>query len=151
MTPAAAWGLRGCRGFGRDPLWWAALLGGPVFWLLWAQWHPPARAALPLVFWFSVVLWQPVLEELFFRGFLQGRFLRQAWGARRLGGISAANALTALIFALFHLLQHSPFWAAAVFIPGLLFGCLRERSGCIYAPFALHAFYNLGYFLLWPP
>lgn len=129
------------------------MAAGPVFWIVWMQFHPPQfeiLGQLRLGFWLSVVVLQPALEEFLFRGMLQGTFLHSGWGSQRLGMLSFANIATALIFAFLHLLHHPPLWAAAIFFPALLFGLFRDRSGCIYAAFLLHAFYNLGYFLLWP-
>ena len=150
MTEAAILGLRGCRRFHRDFQWWLALLGGPAFWLLWSHWHPPLPGwpgALDLL---SLVLLQPFVEELIFRGWMQGYLLQSGWGRARLGVFTLANLLTAIVFSALHALSHTPAWALAVFLPALAFGHFRERSGCIYAPLLLHAAYNFGYFLLWP-
>lgn len=150
MSESVILGLRGCRAFHQDLQWWLALLAGPVFWLLWSCWHPPLPgwpAALELL---SLVLLQPLIEELVFRGMVQGYLLQTPWGRLRLGGFTSANLLTAMLFTGLHALSHTPAWALAVFLPALVFGYFRERSGCIYAPLLLHAAYNLGYFLLWP-
>lgn len=153
MNDARIFGLGACHPLWRDRWWWLAVLAAPVFWGAWAYDHPPVPGALAhtsLHFWLSVVLLQPALEEFLFRGMLQGQLLQTEFGQWRMGPASFANILTALIFAGMHMVYHAPLWAALIFIPGLLFGFFRERSGCIYLPFLLHAFYNAGYFLLWP-
>ena len=37
---------------------------------------------------------------------------------------------------------------AAVLLPSLVFGFFKDRSGALWAPMALHVFYNSGYFWL---
>ena len=90
------------------------------------------------------VLLYPFVEEWLFRGSLQpwiGTRLPGKWA-----GISLANVIVSLLFALLHLLGHPPFAAMAVFIPSLVFGWLRDRHGSFLPAFAMHAWYNLGYF-----
>lgn len=131
----------------RDPRFLAALAAGPAAWTLLALWLPigdPAwPAARPVQFLALVVLY-PVLEELVFRGLLQGALLRSGWGRRLAGPVTAANLVAALAFAAAHLLRVTPAWAAAVFLPGLVFGYFRERHG-IGAAIVLHVFFNAGF------
>ena len=150
MSEAAILGLRGCRPFHRDFLWWLSLLAGPAFWLVWSSWHPPLPGWPDPLALLSLALLQPFVEELVFRGFVQGHLLQTGWGYSRLGVFTLANLLTSALFSALHVLSHTPAWALAVFLPALVFGHFRERSGCIYAPLLLHAAYNFGYFLLWP-
>jgi membrane protease YdiL (CAAX protease family) len=84
-------------------------------------------------------------EEMFYRGFMQTAWQRNAPGrgvavlGARLGhGFLATQAL----FALGHLVVLEP-WRLATFFPGLLFGWLRERTGSVAAPVVLHALSNL--------
>jgi uncharacterized protein len=140
------------RSAARDWQWWLALACGPLFWIaLWSVGHALADLrwpfAQPLVF-AQLALLMPVLEELAFRGLLQTWLLQRAWGRRRIAGVSAANALTSLAFALAHLWRHAPAWAAAVFVPSLAFGYFRERHDSVLPAMVLHAVYNAGYFWL---
>ena len=92
--------------------------------------------------WLVFLLLTPLLEELVFRGLLQGALLRwRRLAAARLG-ISGANALTSLAFASAHLWREPWPWAAATLLPALIFGIARERSGGVVAPCVLHAAYN---------
>jgi hypothetical protein len=84
-------------------------------------------------------------EEMFYRGFVQTAWARGApergvtvLGARLGRGFVATQAL----FALGHLVVLQP-WRLGTFFPGLLFGWLRERTGSVAAPVALHALSNL--------
>ncbi|HRP34379.1 MAG TPA: JDVT-CTERM system glutamic-type intramembrane protease [Gammaproteobacteria bacterium] len=134
----------------RDPWFFFALAAGPAAWALLALWLPLAEPGWPAVqpgrFLVLAVLY-PVLEELVFRGWLQGALLNRGWGRRIAGPVSAANLAAALGFATAHLLRTSPAWAAAVILPGLVFGGFRERHG-VGAAIALHMFYNAGFFWL---
>ena len=84
-------------------------------------------------------------EEIVFRGGLQP--LLAGWrviGPRRImPGISAANALTSLVFAAAHLWAHPPLHALAVLPVSLLLGASLERSGRLWVPAALHVWFNL--------
>ena len=94
-----------------------------------------------------LVLAYPVLEEVVFRGLVQGVFAQYVPG-RLLGPVTRANALTSLVFAASHLLYHAPLWAALIVVPSLVFGWARERYASLIAPILLHVWYNLGFFLL---
>lgn len=142
--------LKSATGPLRDPWFLAALGAGPAAWALLALWVPCGEsgwlAERPWRF-LALALVYPVLEELVFRGWLQGALLRMGWGRRIAGPVSAANFVAALAFAAAHLLRTSAAWAAAVILPGLMFGYFRERHG-ISAAIALHVFYNTGFFWL---
>ncbi|MFZ5439682.1 MAG: CPBP family intramembrane glutamic endopeptidase, partial [Myxococcota bacterium] len=79
----------------------------------------------------------PVVEELFFRGFLFGAV------ERRRGGASAFVATT-LIFAAAHLPQAAgaPGALAAVALLGLTLSAMRWWSGSVVAPALTHIIYN---------
>jgi membrane protease YdiL (CAAX protease family) len=89
-----------------------------------------------------MVLWQPLIEELLFRGFLQGELNRRFHARRFVGKISVANCITTLLFCAVHVLHQSVALAVAVAIPSLLFGYFRERHQSIYSAIFLHAVYN---------
>jgi membrane protease YdiL (CAAX protease family) len=89
---------------------------------------------------------QPLLEEVLFRGYLQGYCREQPWGQRAWCGITRANMLTALVFTAGHIWTHPLLWALAVLVPALIFGASRDRYGSIYPGLLLHVLYNAGYF-----
>jgi membrane protease YdiL (CAAX protease family) len=84
----------------------------------------------------------PLVEELAFRGVVQGALLR--WTHRRelAPALSLANAITSLLFVAIHCVYHPPVWAAAVLIPSVIFGYARERFGGVTVAVILHAYYN---------
>ena len=89
-----------------------------------------------------------VLEEVLFRGGIQGWLLGKAGFRRSSLGFSRANWLTSSLFAVAHVWQH-PF----VLVPGylavsLVLGYFRERYNGILVPVALHAWYNLALLFL---
>ena len=114
------------------PVWVALglLVGGRM--------HAPAGWAA----WASFVLVQPLLEELVFRGILQGQALRlttRQGVARRLGPVTLANVLVSVAFVALHLRAQPLAWALAVFVPSLVLGHLRERMGSVWPAVLVHA------------
>ena len=95
-----------------------------------------------------VVVVYPVLEEIAFRGSLQCYLRSRSWGPKTVFGISAANIVTSIVFTAFHIALRPSLWSAGVLAPSLVFGFFRDRYGNLYAPIALHAFYNAGLFVL---
>lgn len=83
------------------------------------------------------VLIAPVMEELFYRGFLYPVVKRRL-------GIVAAVVFTALPFAMMHGPQYDWAWAALllVFLVGAVFGIVREWSGSVAAAVVVHMAYN---------
>lgn len=137
----------------RDWQLWAALAAALVFWGVWFLYSQPVLqptwpVARPLVF-ASLVLVYPVLEEIVFRGLLQPAIAVRLSGRWR--SLTVANLLTSLLFAGLHLFFKTPVWALLTFFPSLVFGYFRERHAGIGSPVLLHIWYNLGYFLLFPP
>jgi len=141
-----------------------AVLAGPFVWaiLFWVFDMPLARrlfetdarglsdGAFLKILLFAVLIY-PLLEEIVFRGALQGFLMERLSGKRLphwLGGLSLANLITSLVFAAMHLFNQSPLWAALIFIPSLVFGWAREATGGLLAPVLLHMFYNAGFYLL---
>jgi membrane protease YdiL (CAAX protease family) len=143
-------GLEFTHSFAGDRQFYAALAAAPVFlilltWML-PTWSSGIRASAGLIL--SMVLWQPLLEELLFRGLIQGQLGSRQWAQRECAGLSTANVITSLLFSSAHLIHHSPAWAAAVFVPSLIFGYFRDRHGQVYPALVLHAFYNSCYLFI---
>ena len=94
----------------------------------------PADAYLTSVF---AVSFGPLMEELFFRGFLYPvleRRLGVAWGV----------ILTALPFALLHTFQFGNAWSAVrvIFIVGIVLTVVRAVTKSVAASFLVHVGYN---------
>ncbi len=147
----ASLGLQYHRHFHRDPVFLLLLALGPMVWLAigrFSAFQPLPWHALWSPAFLSVTLWQPLFEELLFRGAMQGQVLQTRWGQKTWLGLSMANLIVSLLFALAHLVSHSISWALLVFAPSLCFGFVRDRFGSVYPSITLHAFYNAGYFIL---
>lgn len=134
----------------RDPLLWAALAAGPagcaaLALLPGVPWSPGLPVG-PLLWPALAVLVYPPLEEYVFRGGLQP-WMGGRW-PRRWGPLTAANLGASAAFAGLHFLFHPPLWAAAVFVPSLVFGYFRERHDTLATSIALHVAYNASYLLL---
>ena len=136
----------------RDPYFVGALLIGPLFWVIYSGLESVTLDKN----WDSERTWlfvqvafiYPVLEEVVFRGGLQGRILQPRLYDRKWHGISLANIVTSLAFAFFHLLNHDLSWAVAVFFPSLVFGFLFDRYRSLVPPIMMHILYNSGFFIL---
>ena len=86
-----------------------------------------------------------VPEELFYRGWMQTSWARAApeRGVTVLGArLGAGFVRTQALFALGHLVVLEP-WRMATFLPALLFGWVRERTGGLVAPVVVHALSNV--------
>ena len=153
--PCASTGLRRTLGLGRPGVGWlhwlrdphfvlAALAAAPVWVMLGAMLGERMRVSLALPALIALVVVQPLVEELVFRGALQGRLLERGW-ARRIGPVSRANLGTTVAFVALHFVAQPPAWAIAVAAPSLVFGHVRERFGSILPAIALHSIYNTGF------
>ena len=90
----------------------------------------------PALLWVALIIFVPIYEETFFRGFLFEGF-RQS----RLGPIGAVG-LTSLVWALLHI-QYDFFSMVIIFILGILFGVVRIKTGSLWSTLIMHAFTNM--------
>jgi membrane protease YdiL (CAAX protease family) len=90
----------------------------------------------PALLWVSLIIFAPIFEEAFFRGFLLEGF-RQS----RLGPIGAV-LLTALAWASLHI-QYGIYEIALIFLMGILFGIVRIKTGSLWSTIIMHAFTNM--------
>lgn len=97
----------------------------------------PATAAGTVLYFIGVCVCSPLLEELFFRGAIQG--LLRPWGGR------FAVLWSALFFASFH---SSPQKWITSFIMGVLLGIIAQAGGSIVPCIGLHYANNLYFFVL---
>ncbi len=143
--------LRGAGGAIRDVLILCVLFFPPFVLLFHAfqsvVFHARLAPAVPrdLLRWSVFQLLLVALpEELFYRGYVQTVLNRvfarpfRAAGARWGAGLPAADAL----FALSHVVFEVNPLRLNVFLPGLLFGWLRERGGLL-GPILFHAVCNV--------
>jgi membrane protease YdiL (CAAX protease family) len=119
-------------------------VGALIAWVLGSLFH--SRDSITWLMLTSLVLWQPAVEELLFRGVLQGLLLGTTAGAAGRWGLSVANLVTSLAFVLVHFVNQPVIWAIGVFVPSLLFGLFRDRTGSIWPAFALHALFNGAFY-----
>ena len=120
------------------------LVGLPVGFYIGMQAPPRTGFGWPLLV--SLVVWQPVVEELLFRGLLQGALRRTRFGLSAWMGFSVANLVTSVAFVLLHLARHTLPWAVAVFFPSLLFGLFRDRADSTWPAICLHVAFNAAFF-----
>jgi membrane protease YdiL (CAAX protease family) len=86
-----------------------------------------------------------VPEELFFRGYLQGRLEERFPPRRTLFGaaVGPASIISSALFAVGHVLVDLNPMRLAVFVPGLVFSWMRSRTGAIAAGALYHALCNV--------
>ena len=89
-----------------------------------------------------------VLEEVIFRGGIQGGLLRKEIFKSKLLGLSRANWLTSSLFAVAHVWQHPLVLVPGYLVVSLVLGYFRERYNGILVPVLLHAWYNLALLFL---
>lgn len=139
----------------RDKQFGAAVLAAPLFWLaLLLIYQPPLDLVWPFHepwLYLSLAIIYPVLEELVFRGALQGGIYQLRWGRVTIGPLTCSNLATTLLFVAFHFIAHTAWWAVLVIVPSLLFGYFRDKYQSVLPAVLLHAFYNMGYFWLFRP
>lgn len=89
------------------------------------------------------VTFAPLVEELFFRGFMYAAL------ARRLG-MMAAVLITAALFAFIHTSQLANAWAPLLllFFVGVVLTAVRARTGSVATTFLVHVGYNGTLFTL---
>lgn len=135
----------------RDPWVLTGLIGAPLFWAcLWSlsRGHPVASGALSPGVLLSVILWQPIVEELCFRGVIQGLLLARTQARSLVRPLTLANAITSLFFGSAHLLTHPWFWTLGIFAVSLYLGLIRDGTDSLYPTIGFHIYFNAGYFLL---
>jgi len=82
-----------------------------------------------------LVVGAPIVEELLFRGLIQGAFTRRL-------GATPAIFVTALIFCFAHVLNEGPVAPFVLFPPALILGYLRHRYGRLAPGMIAHATFN---------
>jgi membrane protease YdiL (CAAX protease family) len=133
----------------KDRQFGAAFIAAPVFWAaLWFYRSPQPEWGWPLVapaqFILLVVIY-PALEELVFRGALQGWLRSRSWGLIAWRHVTVANVLASVVFTLLHLIINPVYLSVAVIMPSLVFGYFRDRYDQLHASIILHIFYNAGF------
>ena len=139
---------------GRNAMGYAALGVALSLGILAAQAMLPIPKSLPMDQYFSTttgayvmavfgITFAPLMEELFFRGFLYPVIARK-WG------VAASIAITALAFALMHEAQLAHAWAPLLllWIVGLVLTGVRAQTKSVGASFCIHVAYNFTLFAL---
>ncbi|WP_455212853.1 JDVT-CTERM system glutamic-type intramembrane protease MrtJ [Kaarinaea lacus] len=141
-------GLNTCPPFFRDTMFIAALAVAALVWgILWISVMPTfsiENRSIAVILFLTIV-WYPVLEEVLFRGVIQGSLIRKQFAQQKIMRLTVANWITSILFALAHLWYQPAIWAIVIIIPSLVYGFFRDRYSNIYPCIILHAFYNTGF------
>jgi uncharacterized protein len=121
----------------------AILAGAFILWLI-HDLLPPFTHEIEFHWrlWISLVIWQPVIEEILFRGIVQGQLRKTTWGQRAWLKVSAANVVTSIVFVFMHMINNPPLFSISVIVPSLLFGYFRDRCNSVYPSILLHSAFN---------
>lgn len=137
-------GLLTCPRFYLDLRFVLAVLAGVV--VLWSIHDRAPAFSSSLTFkWMqlaSILIWQPLIEELLFRGIIQGQLTKYEWCRQAIFKITSANVVTSILFAGMHMLNNTPIWSLTIFIPSLLLGYFRDTFNSVYPSMVLHSIYN---------
>lgn len=87
------------------------------------------------VLWIALIVAAPLIEELFFRG-----FLIKGLAASPIGVVGAV-VLTSAAWALIHV-QYDAYSIGAIFVMGLILGAARIKTGSTILPIFLHSLAN---------
>jgi membrane protease YdiL (CAAX protease family) len=90
----------------------------------------------------ALIIWQPLFEEILFRGLIQRQLAKRDWGRRSWMQISSANGVTSLLFVGIHLINNPALFSLTLFVPSLVFGYFRDRCNSVYPSILLHCSYN---------
>ncbi len=90
----------------------------------------------------SLIIWQPLLEEVLFRGIIQGQLAEHEWGKRSCLNISSANVATSVLFVAMHMVNTLPWYALTIFAPSLVLGYFRDYCDSIYPCIVIHGAFN---------
>ncbi len=99
-----------------------------------------ALFSIPLIF--VIVLFQPVAEEIFFRGFLFEKFSEQI-------GVAPAILLTSVLFGLAHLSYGKVYPALMAALLGIIFAYLVLRTKNLYTSITAHILFNVVTFSIY--
>lgn len=94
-----------------------------------------ATSVWPWLLWIAVVIFAPLFEETFFRGFLFEGFRRSKIG------LIGAIGITSFFWAVFHV-QYGFYEIATIFVLGIVMGIVRYRTESLWSTMAMHAFFN---------
>ena len=126
----------------------AMLAGIIVVWVMHSWVKPyPASVEYSWMQLLSLIIWQPFIEELLFRGIIQGQIRKRDWGKRSWLCISNANLITSVMFVIVHMINNTPLFALTVLAPSLVFGYFRDRCNSIYPSIIIHSSYNAMVFV----
>jgi membrane protease YdiL (CAAX protease family) len=126
----------------------AMLAGIVVVWVM-HGWVKPYPSEVQFS-WFqllSLIIWQPLVEEVLFRGIIQGQFAKREWGRTSWLGISGANLLASILFVAIHMVNSPPLFALTVIAPSLVFGYFRDYCNSVYPSIIIHSAYNAMVFV----
>ncbi len=133
----------------KDPWFWSAIIVAPVVWFSLHTTGFTVMQSIDARTFIFIGFIYPILEEFVFRSGFQSWLLQRAYFRKSCRGISLANVVVSIVFALMHWRVHVSVSGLFVFFPSLVFGFFRDRYKGVYISIFLHCFYNIG-LMQWP-
>ncbi|MFC1900875.1 lysostaphin resistance A-like protein [Chloroflexota bacterium] len=90
----------------------------------------------PVLLWLGIVVFAPLIEEAFFRGFMYAGFVNT-----RLG-VTGTVLLTSLVWTSLHAVQYGIYELTILFVTGIILGFARHKTGSLWAPLLMHSVMN---------
>jgi len=89
----------------------------------------------PALLWIAVVVFAPLFEEIYFRGFIFVGFKQTRLGA------AGTIAITSVVWAVLHM-QYSVYGIISILVLGVVFGLVRFKTNSLWSTLFLHAAWN---------
>lgn len=96
------------------------------------------------------IIFLALIEELIFRGYFQEEIGKMFQKPSKVLSVICQIAIPGLLFSLLHVFKMGPA-CLIIFVPGVIFGCLKYYSGNIYASLGSHIIFNAYYLILLKP
>lgn len=106
------------------------------------QWHQTNRSTWAIVGLLPQMAVIAVVEELFFRGYIQNRLATGMTWPRPLAR-AGPILVVSVLFAAAHVLVQASWMASMTFLPGLVLGWLYAQTGRLFAPIVFHLMANI--------
>lgn len=130
-----------------------SIIAGPIVWAvpyIFGSQLPQTLSVIPFIklnVW--VLFVYPVLEEIVFRGWIQGSLKRKWRFVWNPPICSTANLVTSILFATLHIFSRSPTVGLMVFLPSLLLGMMRDAKMPLVGLILIHIYWNTGVLIFW--
>ena len=130
-----------------------SVIAGPIVWAVPFMFGGQLPQTFSVISFIKLHVWAlfvyPVLEEIVFRGWIQGALKRKWRFVWHPPIYSTANLVTSVLFATLHIFTRSFTVGLMVFLPSLLLGMMRDAKLPLVGLIFIHIYWNLGILIFW--